>query len=240
MVRYNVALGFAVCLSSLVWAQQSPAGPATNPATPTTQTTAVPAEDPNFPFDHFKEFSAVMVGSVQPKDTRESHIYRSGDLVRTEGPLSRAFMITHVSTGETEMVSKKGCLKSSRPFFRAYPFFLPGHGRKIERMPAGKETLEGHVCAIEDLTVTGQNLAVQPIRLRFWEAEDLHGFPIKIDIQAGKGPHSTIQYKDVVLAPPDETLFIYSETCNDLDNGDDDDAPPAKSPAPADNKKPQG
>jgi hypothetical protein len=199
-----------------------------------------PAES-SFPFDRFQEFSAVMVGSPLPKDERESHIYRSGNLLRTEGLLSRAYMVTDLAANQTYAVANSGCMKSSTPFLRAYPFFLPGNGRKIERSAAGKEKMDGHDCQVEDVTISGEGLAVPVIKLRFWDAADLNGFPIRIDIDARRGPVSTIRYKNVVLGPQDETLFLYPNSCQDLaqDKDDDDDAQPAKQPSPPpDAKKP--
>lgn len=241
MVRFTAVLMLAGCLALQAWAQTAPGqgsvaapakpehtpgseGSAKNPATPTASI---------WPLDKFQEFSAVMVGSASPHDERDGHIYRSGDLLRNEGPLSLGFMITNLASSESYTVSKSGCAKTSAPFFRAYPFFLPKAGRKIESTPAGKETVDGHVCQVEDVIVSGAGLAVSSIKLRFWEAEDLNGFPIKVDVQAGRGPHSTIRYKNVLLGPQDATLFIYPKDCQDMNQADDDDDKPEETPATA-------
>ncbi len=234
MVRWIATLLIAGCYAFQGWAQVAPAK-SEQTAAPATMEKPVASSAPSqWPLDEFKEFSAVMVGSALPKDDREGHIYRSGDLLRTEGPLSRSYMITDLITSETHAISKTGCMRSSAPFFRAYPFFLPKPGRKIESTSAGKETVDGHKCQIVDVTVSGGGLAVSSIKLRFWKAEDLHGFPVKIDAQPGTGVHSVIQYKNVVLGPQDETMFIYPKDCQDFnqDKDDDDDAQPASKPAP--------
>jgi hypothetical protein len=51
-----------------------------------------------------------------------------------------------------------------------------------------------------------------PIKLKLWEAEDLHGFPVKVQVLNGGG-RGTIQYKDVVLGPADPSLFIRPKHC---------------------------
>jgi hypothetical protein len=249
MVRLMAVLFLAGCFAFQVGAQTAPGqGSATGPSkaeqapgsVANAKKPAVPATSA-WPLDKFTEFSAVMVGSAFPNDEREGHIYRSGDLIRNEGPLSRGYMITNLATSDTHALSVAGCMKTSAPFFRAYPFFLSKPGRKIERTSAGKETVDGHVCQVEDVIVTGEGIAVSAIKLRFWEAEDLHGFPIKVDVQAGHSPHSTIRYKDIVLGPQDATLFIYPKDCQDITQAsdDDDEEQPGKKPAPSpEGKKP--
>ena len=50
------------------------------------------------------------------------------------------------------------------------------------------------------------------VKLRFWEAEDLQGFPVKIELRTTSIHHS-MEYKNVVLGPQDPTLFIYPNQC---------------------------
>jgi hypothetical protein len=76
---------------------------------------------------------------------------------------------------------------------------------------------------VEDITLSGGGLP-KPMYLRFWEAEDLHGFPIKVQVM--KGPRSVIEYKNVIVGPQDPTLFMHPNSCKK-------DLPelPAKTPA---------
>ena len=79
MVRLLAVILFACCPTAQLSAQAS------KEQEPVRQTPAAQSPKTQFPLDAFPEFSAVMVGSVVSGDDRESHIYRSGKLVRTEG-----------------------------------------------------------------------------------------------------------------------------------------------------------
>jgi len=147
--------------------------------------------------------------------TAEAHIYRSGKLMRMEGPEGHGFFVTDLSTRETYGVSEAPCMHESRPYFRASPFAAVRPDSKVERVDAGKETLDGHSCRIEDVAVTSALPGASPVKMRFWEADDLQGFPIRIDIARGPG-HATIRYKNVVLGPQDPTLFIHPKSCESL------------------------
>jgi hypothetical protein len=170
---------------------------------------AMPAS--GFPFDQFKEFSAIMVGSVLTGDDRESHIYRSGNLLRTQATEGFGYYLTDLEAFETYAMTKLGCTTDSHPYFRAFPFTAARPKRKIERVAGGKESVDGHMCQVETVTISSGDLTM-PINLKFWEAEDLHGFPIKVQVLNG-GRKGAIQYKDVVLGAVDPSLFIRSANC---------------------------
>ena len=55
----------------------------------------------------------------------------------------------------------------------------------MERSSAGTDTVDGHPCKVENLTVTQQN--GQPTKMKVWEAQDLKGFPIKINRKPAAG-----------------------------------------------------
>jgi hypothetical protein len=177
-----------------------------------------------FPFDQFPEFSAIVVGSLLSGDDRESHIYRSGKLLRTQGTEGLGYFLTDLETFDTYGITKLGCRSDSHPYFRAFPFSAARPGRKIERVEDGKESVDGHMCHVEEVTISGGDLAL-PIQLKFWEAEDLQGFPIKLQI-LNRGGRGAIQYKNVVLGDVDPSLFIRADHC-----ADGLPEPPAKKPA---------
>jgi hypothetical protein len=194
-------------------------------------------EPSDFPLHKFTEFSAIMVGSISPADDEEAHIYRSGNLMRMEGRLHVGYYITNLKTQETYALSNRGCMKTERPYLRSFPFVAGRPGSETERAAVGKETVDGHVCQVEDVNVTSPT-GVGHVKLRLWEAEDLQGFPVKIETRGSA--HRTIYYKNVVLGPQDPTLFIYPKACE----GMKDEAPkkPAASPKakkpPAESSKP--
>jgi hypothetical protein len=197
--------------------------------------TAAPAKT-QYPLDSFTDFSAVMVGSIMEmgEGTAEAHIYRSGKLMRMEGPEGHGYLITDLTTLETYGVSTGPCMHDTHPFFRAAPFEAAKPGYTVERVAAGKEALDGHSCQIEDITVSSPKPGASPLKMRFWEAEDLQGFPIRIDFQRAGGHNATVRYKNVVLGPQDPTLFIHPKSCQALPQKDEPKAP--KAPAAA--KKP--
>ncbi len=191
--------------------QAVPSTPAPSSKEPARGTTS--AANAPYPLDAFKNFSAVMVGSVAG-DEEESHIYRLGRLMRTE--VGGSYAVTDLTKGDTYGVSPKGCLHDTHPAFRVFPFDVSSPTRKVERAPSGKETVDGHSCNIEDVTVTSTGPAAHSLKMRFWEAEDLQEFPVKIEVLSSFGHNKTIRYKDVVLAPPEAALFKHPANCQVL------------------------
>jgi hypothetical protein len=170
-----------------------------------------------------------MIGSMAGGD-EESPIYRLGNLMRTA--VGGSYTVTDLVKGDTWGVSPKACLHENHPAVRVFPFDLGGHGRKIERVAGGKETVDGHSCNIEDVTVTSTTAPIHSLKLRFWEAEDLQGFPIKVEVVRVRGPQTIIRYKDVVLTAPDAALFKHPKNCDKLAP----DTLPTTPPAPAPKK----
>jgi hypothetical protein len=203
--------------------EQAPAGQA-----------APTSESSGSPLDHFKEFSAIMTGAPVPGQDDEVHIYRSGDLIRMEANEGNSYQITDLAKQETHGQAKTGCLKYKNPYVRSYPFSVMTPEKKYERVPVGKETVDGHVCQVEDVTISSPKLP-NPIKIRLWEAEDLQGFPIKIQTMM----HRIIEYKNVVLGPQDPTLFIFPNECQVIHGTTTlKTAPPGSKPTPNPKKAP--
>jgi hypothetical protein len=210
MWRWITAALLTVWLSFFAAAQASPANSAA--ATPIESMQSAPATSPvaqsASPLDRFKEFSALMTGGVAPGTEAEIHIYRSGNLMRMEANEGRSFQISDLVKQETHGVAKRGCLHYKNAYLRTFPFVLTGAEYKFEITPVKKETVDGHECQVEDLTVSSPKLH-NPVQLRLWEAEDLRGFPVKVETAT----HRIIQYTNVVLGPQDPTLFIFPDEC---------------------------
>jgi hypothetical protein len=175
---------------------------------------ATPPGKTEYPLDSFKDFSAIMVGSIMEmgEGASEAHIYRSGELMRMEDPDGPGYLITDLTKLESYGISTGPCIHDSHPYFRASPFAAARPGSSVERVAAGKDTLDGHSCKIEDITVSSPKTGSR-LKLRFWEAEDLQGFPIKIEFRRPGARSSIIRYKNVVLGPQDRTLFIHPKSC---------------------------
>ena len=174
-----------------------------------------------YPLDSFRDFSAVMIGSrAEPGEgASHGHIYRLGSNMRMEEPGGHAYFITDLNTGKTYGILDDGCIHDDHPYIRAIPFHIADEGHAtVTRASAGKETMDGHSCEIEDITVSSPVLA-NPQKMRFWEAEDLRGFPVKIEFVLPGGHGPIIRYKNVVLGPQDPTLFIHPKFCQSLHQG---------------------
>jgi hypothetical protein len=159
-----------------------------------------------------------MVGSPMAlgQGTEEAYIYRSGKLMRMEGPEGHGFFITDLTTLETYGISAGPCMHDTHPFIRSSPFAASRPGSTVKRVAVGKETLDGHSCQIEEVAVTSSQAGAHPLKMKFWEAEDLQGFPIRIDFERTPGHTTTVRYKNVVLGPQDPTLFIHPKSCESL------------------------
>jgi hypothetical protein len=248
MVRWTTLICFLGCFGALLLAQapkepaaseqaapekgQAKQSAAAAPAQPSKESPApggaTSSANAQYPLDAIKNFSAVMIGSIAG-DEAESHIYRLGHLIRTE--VGGSYAVTDLTKGDTYGISPKGCLHDTHPAYRVFPFDVSGSDRKVERAPSGKETVDGHSCVIEDVTVTSTGPRGHSLKMRFWEAEDLQGFPIKVQIISTFGHDKIIRYKDVVLAPPDAALFKHPVHCETLAPKNLP-TPPTPSPAP--------
>ena len=194
---------------------QESAGQPANSATPAVQESPAPpsaqsSSKTDYPLNSLTEFSAVVTGAMFGPDSFEAHIYRSGNLFRNEMS-DGSFMITDLATRESWRVGPLMCVHHEAPSFRAAPFVIPPAGAKIERVPVGQETLEGHPCHVEDITVTVEGEA-NPRRMKFWEADDLQGFPIQVQWQNFKNK-ATATFKHVSLEKQDTSLFMRPAKC---------------------------
>lgn len=234
MVRLLSAILITCCFTAQLGAQASKDQVSKEEGSAGQTTAAAPVANTQFPLDAFTEFSAVMVGSVIPGDDRESYIYRSGNLMRNPGPEGHNYLITNLATLETYGVATTGCIHDRNPYLRSAPFSSMRPGYTVERVASGQETVDGHSCKIEDVTLSSPKL-LRPIKLRFWEAEDLQGFPVKVEFLRGTTGHDpVIHYKNVVFGPQDPTLFIYPNSCEASPKGHritTKAAPGAKKPA---------
>lgn len=171
---------------------------------------AAPTKKADFPLDSLTEFSAIMVGGLLG-NIDELHIYRSGKLMRTE-MLDGNYMVTNLDTRDTFVVLPKSCSHDVRPSVNTFPFSLVKEGHKIDRNPLGTEVMDGHPCQVEEITLTPEH--GHPLKLKFWEATDLAGFPVRLDVYRTAGEPTTITYKEVKIGPPDPALFKMPAGCS--------------------------
>jgi hypothetical protein len=174
----------------------------------------VAAAQAQSPFE-IKQFSATLVMSGMP-DAAQGHgdmkIYRSGDKMRTTMPGGAGYVVIDLAQHTNYMVMGGGMCMQMSGSGQHNPF-SDAEGATIDRSAAGNETVDGHACKIENVTVTPHEGT--PVKMKVWEAEDLKNFPVKIEMQSSKGP-ITMQYKDVSLAEPDASLFTHPENCQQM------------------------
>jgi outer membrane lipoprotein-sorting protein len=205
MIRYFLDLTFSVFLLALltVSAQaQTQEKPAEKSAVaPTAQS----------PFDAFQRFSATLNGGLG-RDTNRK-IYRSGKLMRFEFP--DHYRIADMEAKSVWLMYPKRCSK--------FPMLDPGvfpFSRKfrVEQSSTSesKETVDGHTCKIEDMALLSyEDPAHTTFKMKLYRAEDLSGFPLRIDVENPMNHAKfTITYSDVSLEPPDAKLFERPAKCN--------------------------
>ncbi|MFY9675936.1 MAG: hypothetical protein WB817_17275 [Terriglobales bacterium] len=222
MIRPIAALLFAGCLTLQISAQEpsSPSSPTQTPAAsnqaPAGQASA--SESTQFPLDRFREFSAIQNGGISPGSDWDGYVYRSGDLMRMQAVQQgkTQYFVDDLAKGTSYGLSAGGCAKLSLLYSRTFPFFMSGPGYTYERVAVGEDTVDGHHCHVEDVTVHNKKF-VHPAHFRLYEADDLQGFPIKIVNQQEKVRQWVIRYKNVVLGPQDPTLFVVPRDCQSLE-----------------------
>jgi hypothetical protein len=168
------------------------------------------------PFDAQKQFSATMVTASMATAPRagqgEMKIYRSGDKLRTTMPGGMGYMITDLTQGTSYMVMNTGMCMQTTASRQPNPF-AETQNATIERVPAGADTVDGHSCKVENLTVIPKNGT--PVEMKIWEANDLKGFPVRVEMNTGKGP-VTVEYQDVSFDPPQASLFSHPANCRQM------------------------
>jgi len=75
---------------------------------------------------------------------------------------------------------------------------------KVEITPIGKETVDGHPCVKNKITITTDDGNQHEIIA--WKASDMNDFPIKTEIQSG-GATITTHFRDIKMTAPDASLF---------------------------------
>jgi hypothetical protein len=142
-------------------------------------------------------------------------IYRSGNQFRADH--DDQVHITNLTDLSSVSLADGKCLSMPLPDGPAYPFDAPAvyQGWKFERVQLeGEETVDGHKCKMEALTYTQEGAESIFVKMKLWEAQDLDGFPIKIDVlpYVRKKPF-TFHFSDVSMEAPDAALFKKPANC---------------------------
>lgn len=157
----------------------------------------------------FTYFSAIMSGGIVKEQPKK--IYRSGDLVRIDLP--GKFHVTSLRTKGTWAVHPDRCTYLPAPDVATYPF-VSLRNYKIERSSTEEtQMIDGHRCKLEDDTFTPTEEGFSVVHAKLWKAEDLAGFPLKIEVAPVNGQPFTFDYKSVSLERPDAKLFQVPKHC---------------------------
>jgi hypothetical protein len=229
--RSTGVLLLAGCFTLQGWAQE-PKGQTPPKADASSERTAVDQNQPSessastpsastgatteSPLDKFQNFSAIQNGGPLPGMDEDRYIYRSGNLMRMQGDAAiPEYYVTDLVKQQTRSATARGCLQTDNAYKRSFPFFISRPGVTYERIPVGEETVDGHPCHVEDLLIHRTKNA-EVLRYRLSEADDLQGFPIKIENHREHAYPWVIHYKDVRIEPQDPTLFIVPEKCQTM------------------------
>jgi hypothetical protein len=163
---------------------------------------------------NFPDFTATQVFQSRRTDMTMK-VYRLGSSVRVErsaaistlyGPASsKVYNLTTYPDKSHQCVSMNPDQAKMLPS----PLELI-QGHMVKRSAAGTETLAGHATKIEDVTVVEPD--GKTVESRVWEAEDLHGIPVKIESHIDQFTLRAV-YQDIVIGAPDQNLFTVPDRC---------------------------
>jgi hypothetical protein len=155
------------------------------------------------------DFSATEIQQISGREIA-SKIYLSGLNFRSESAPGYATIDLPSRNMRYRIFNHTNCIEiPGRAKIVASPLQLFS-GQKMERKPGGTEVVEGHPCKVEDVLVTAADGVTT--RLKLWEATDLKGAPVKIELFSGRGALITT-YRDIVEGIPDPALFTPPKNC---------------------------
>jgi hypothetical protein len=157
------------------------------------------------------DFSATQISEGSPMSPQMPpwKIYRSGRNFRTEQATGQA-TIYRPDDNKVFDISDNGAVCMEMPINKApimRSALQPPSGTKIEKKLIGTDTVDGHACKIENMSFTSPDGKTSQAKV--WEANDLNGFPIKIEALGSP----TLIFRDIVLATPDPELFRPPSKC---------------------------
>ncbi len=207
---------------------EAPKGEQNQPASETPQKTPEKPQsqgDQQNPFDAFQQFSATLSGG--PLHWNKMKIYRSKDKFRAEYQYENEIRISDLRKRNLAYIRPKDwvgkpkeCGTGKMMDIASYPFFAyMASDFNVEHAPSAegegeKETIDGHPCKVENFTVKSKDGAQLINTFKMWRAEDLNGFPIRMEmVPKYTGRTTKFSYADVSLEPPDPKLFQVPANC---------------------------
>lgn len=149
-----------------------------------------------------------------------SKIFLSGSAVRVEQspalselfatPSLKVYKLTKYPDGSHQCV----VMKRDQAKMLPSPIEVLLSGRNVKRTTAGTEVVEGHPCKVETVVLTRPD--GKPVQAKVWEASDLQGLAVKIEMESDFGKLRAI-YRDVVIGAPEAALFTVPDKCTPIE-----------------------
>jgi hypothetical protein len=163
---------------------------------------------------NFPDFSATQVFPSKKADFAMK-IYHSGTSVRIErsAALSTLYMpsSSKVYNFTTYPDHSHQCVAMKPDQAKMLPSPLELlQGSNLKRTAIGTEDVEGHPTKVESVIVTRPD--GKTVESKVWEAEDLHGIPVRIESHLGEITLIAV-YRDIAIAAPDAALFTVPDKC---------------------------
>jgi hypothetical protein len=157
------------------------------------------------------DFSATEIAHVRGRRIAYK-IYHSGSNFRVD--LSPELAMLYIPSRDTVyrlMFKGIQCIETKgvhpQPISSTLQLLSDG---KAKRTPIGTEVVDGHTCKVESVSVMGADGTMHWFKV--WEATDLKGIPVRVDLQSGPCVVTTT-YEDIKPQAPDPALFTPPANC---------------------------
>ncbi len=159
-------------------------------------------------------FSATQVMTTPGGKAMSMKVYRLGDKMRSDMPGGKMHTLMLMRERKMYMIMPQMCMEMPQGMETAKEPQPLGETGTVVRKPLGSATVDGHPTKIEEITVTPAN-GGNPVTMKAWEATDLKGLPLRVEIPSRQGT-VRIEYKDVDLSSPPESLFAVPQGCRTM------------------------
>jgi hypothetical protein len=157
------------------------------------------------------DFSATEIAHVRGREIKYK-VYHSSSNFRVDLSPELAMLYMPARDAVYRLMFKSTqCIetKGGRPRPVSGPLQLLSES-KVKRAPIGTEVADGHTCKVESVLVTAADGTLY--RFKVWEATDLNGIPVRVDLESGPSVVTTT-YRDIKLQTPDPALFKPPVNC---------------------------
>ncbi|MHB8524940.1 MAG: hypothetical protein ACYDD2_02120 [Candidatus Acidiferrales bacterium] len=155
------------------------------------------------------DFSATMVVTSPNGKAMSMKVYRLRNKMRSDMPGGKMHSVLLLDKNKYFMVTSHMCMEMAAR--RPQPLGMTG---SVVRKDLGSAIIDGDPTKIEEITITPAD-GRKPVAMKAWEATDLKGLPLRIEMATPQGQVRT-EYKDVDLSSPPESLFAVPQNCRTM------------------------